>query len=477
MCAIKDLKERRKRTDEDTILETAGIQQDETNTSKDYDIFSYATDAGYVKKSHYGSHNTYNITSELIDGKECSHCGEKIITFICQDYNINLFPKYVNIESFEQLANEVNDLKRLFNDNILIAGNRESHSHEIIALENSQLLLKQQVDGLKRELSCRDDTITLLKDQLVNANNTVNQVLQENVQNNRCNHSQPNPWENVNKKNFIPRIYNKQRDSIKEIPLRNRFEGLIIQDDNDLIYNDDVNTITNSFGNSCGNNFSGVHAGESVNFKKSSRPQIVTQNVPENNIEHRPNTIPGNSSYANVTRNGKKTLLIGASIVRSINIYEFNRHLETGNAIKRSYGGSTTTDLHWHITPSLIDEKPDVVVLNIGTNNLTKKRQQTEEEICQDIFKIADKCRSHGVNEIFISSLTIRPSFGPKVDKINDILRRNADKHKYSYIDNSNITREHLARDGLHLNREGTTLLAKNFLFYLNSMSACANLY
>ena len=125
----------------------------------------------------------------------------------------------------------------------------------------------------------------------------------------------------------------------------------------------------------------------------------------------------------------------------------------------------------------MIDEKPDVVVLNIGTNNLTKKRQQTEEEICQDIFQITDKCRSYGVNEIFISSLTIRPSFAPKIDKINDILRRNADIHKYTYIDNSNITREHLARDGLHLNREGTILLANNFLFNLNSMSACANLY
>ena len=149
--------------------------------------------------------------------------------------------------------------------------------------------------------------------------------------------------------------------------------------------------------------------------------------------------------------------------------------METGNAIKRSYGGSTTTDLHWHITPSLIDEKPDVVVLNIGTNNLTKKRQQTEEEICQDIFQIADKCRSYGVNEIFISTLTIRPSFAPKIDKINDILRRNADKRKYTYIDNSNIKREHLARDGLHLNREGTILLAKKNLFDLNSMPARAN--
>ena len=153
MCAIKDLKERRKRTDKDTILGTADIQQDLTNKSNDDDIFSYATDAGYLKKSHYANHNTYNINSELIDGEEFSHCGEKIITFICQDYNINLSPKYVDIESFEQLANEVNELKRLLNDTIknlndkiLIVGNRETqHSDEIMAHENSELLLKQQV--------------------------------------------------------------------------------------------------------------------------------------------------------------------------------------------------------------------------------------------------------------------------------------------------------------------------------------------
>ena len=41
-----------------------------------------------------------------------------------------------------------------------------------------------------------------------------------------------------------------------------------------------------------------------------------------------PNTIPGNSSYADRTRAGKKTLVIGESIIRDIDMGDFSYHLD-----------------------------------------------------------------------------------------------------------------------------------------------------
>ena len=164
-------------------------------------------------------------------------------------------------------------------------------------------------------------------------------------------------------------------------------------------------------------------------------------------------------------------------MIRYINIKEFNHFVKNGYAIKRSYSGSTTSDLQWHIIPTLVDQQPDSVIINIGTNNLTKKRNQTEEDICNDIYKLVDQCKSHGVNEVYISGLTCRPNFQTKVNTINSILQRNADYHGFIYIDNNNIKRNLLWKDNLHLTEQGTILLARNFLDKLNFKSFYDNYY
>ena len=40
----------------------------------------------------------------------------------------------------------------------------------------------------------------------------------------------------------------------------------------------------------------------------------------------------------------------------------------------------------------------------------------------------------------------------------------------YIYIDNNNIEHEHLFNDGVHLNQEGSYILAKNILHALNNV-------
>ena len=47
-------------------------------------------------------------------------------------------------------------------------------------------------------------------------------------------------------------------------------------------------------------------------------------------------------------------------------------------------------------------------------------------------------------------------------------LMHNQFLHNFYFIDNTNISLEHLASDGVHLNDEGTIRLANNFLDVLN---------
>ena len=47
-------------------------------------------------------------------------------------------------------------------------------------------------------------------------------------------------------------------------------------------------------------------------------------------------------------------------------------------------------------------DNPDTVIINGGTNNLTKTNQSAEE-ITEEILDIVDICRKHGVKNILVS--------------------------------------------------------------------------
>ena len=112
-------------------------------------------------------------------------------------------------------------------------------------------------------------------------------------------------------------------------------------------------------------------------------------------------------------------------------------------------------------------DNPDTVIINGGTNNLTKTNQSAEE-ITEEILDIVDICRKHGVKNILVSSITCRPEFQWKIDDINKLLQDNSVRYSYVFINNGNINENHLKRDQLHLNHHGTILLTNNFLFHLN---------
>ena len=127
--------------------------------------------------------------------------------------------------------------------------------------------------------------------------------------------------------------------------------------------------------------------------------------------------------------------------------------------------------MDYYVRPHIKDEIPDRVIIHVGTNNLTKKRYQTEMEVVNEILTIVNTCRKGGINDIFVSALTCRPSYQNKVENINTLLKRYASINNYTYIDNSNIMQEHLRGDNLHLKEVGIIKLAKNFLYYLNKPS------
>ena len=149
---------------------------------------------------------------------------------------------------------------------------------------------------------------------------------------------------------------------------------------------------------------------------------------------------------------------------------EFNKFMKQGAAIKRSFSGAIASQLNYYLKEVLKEEDLDRIVINIGTNNLTKKRQ-SEQEIANEIFQVVEKCHDHGINEIFVSGITCRPRYQNKIDNINKLLKDNTREYNYSFIDNSDIQEKHLWKDKLHLNEQGMINLACIFLDALNHHS------
>ena len=141
-------------------------------------------------------------------------------------------------------------------------------------------------------------------------------------------------------------------------------------------------------------------------FERKRRPDIcVTENCIKN---FTPVTIPGNSNYASISKNGRKTLVVGDSHVKRIRRIDFNKELRNGKVYFRSFSGATSKQLDHYIIPSLVDDKPDAVIIHVGTNDFLCSASY--EDIARNIIKIGSNCKSHGVNDVLISSILLKKS-------------------------------------------------------------------
>ena len=121
--------------------------------------------------------------------------------------------------------------------------------------------------------------------------------------------------------------------------------------------------------------------------------------------------------------------------------------------------------MHDHIDP-ILRKKPDQLTIHVGTNSLrnTKSPSACSEEIITLLSSIE---RDATNTDVVLSSLTARSDdeqLAIQVEEVNSTLRDFCHQNQWKIIAHSNIVAEHhLNRSGLHLNRIGTSRLARNF--------------
>ena len=183
--------------------------------------------------------------------------------------------------------------------------------------------------------------------------------------------------------------------------------------------------------------------------------------------------LPGNTSYSGITQSDKKAYIFGTCMVSNVKAKKLNNKLRGASARIRDFRGATIKHLKHHVLPSLVDDTPDTAVIHGGCNDLGYKNKEalSADDIVNAILEIGKLCQSHGVNDIFISSLICRKNNfqNNKVHTINNLLRSTCHSLGFHFIDNSSTARKHLAGDRIHLNYAGTETLSENIAFCLNN--------
>ncbi len=139
------------------------------------------------------------------------------------------------------------------------------------------------------------------------------------------------------------------------------------------------------------------------------------------------------------------------------------------------FPGARVKHMSSYVNPRISDEKPETVIIHGGGNDLpVNPNEKTVPllDIANHIIDAGLVARKNNVQNILIAGVTTRRgSFLKKrCEALNQILIELCQRHQFTFIDNGDINDEHLYQDGVHLNEDGTKVLADNYLNALRKL-------
>jgi lysophospholipase L1-like esterase len=157
----------------------------------------------------------------------------------------------------------------------------------------------------------------------------------------------------------------------------------------------------------------------------------------------------------------KKILLTGDSITAS---FDTRRLLPEFKITNKGISGNHSAHLLKRLERDLLDSKPDIIFILIGTNDIAQGF--TDKEILSNISSILEITAKYvKVKNIFINSILPTRNNGPRPNKriteLNKRIKIIADELKVNYldlhssfVDETDQLKADLTDDGLHLNKK-----------------------
>ena len=108
----------------------------------------------------------------------------------------------------------------------------------------------------------------------------------------------------------------------------------------------------------------------------------------------------------NSARTSNNAVVLGDSIVNFSTklTYNINRALTNGRARFKYFPGATSKELLHYIDVTLEENNFEVTVIHVRVNDLLNSNNSVDK-LLKNIYSIAEKCKSSGVKNVFISAM------------------------------------------------------------------------
>lgn len=445
------------------LLSIASIQRDLANTVNE-DI----EQNGHIceNTNHSSQQDNSSLSLESLNRQ---------LEAITKDVNANSAAVKLFIEHANAHNMEIDDLKK-----------------ENLKLKNENLDLKSENDSLKERVNHLSYSLADLqgkaknaedeKDSLIVAMRLLFEDLNHNGNEINANRNEKIEQRHTQMANCLQQTNVVTNDVINpSIQLRNRFSGLGI-DEND--------TSDQNARDAVGNETEHTQATVQRSTQTSNRKQTLLQrkNVPlrqeEASAAECRETELGNSMHNAKDTEGKQlkngnesrnkantsTVIVGDSMTKHLDSRRLQRSVKAGQrkVFVETYRGAKSSDMKHHIKPCLT-KKPTQVILHVGTNDLPQKQPS---KIVEGIAEICDIIQTESPStEIVISEIILRTDkaeYKQKIGETNSLLSNFCKSRNLYIIEHNNIGITHINSYGVHLNRAGTSVLARNISNYLN---------
>ena len=157
----------------------------------------------------------------------------------------------------------------------------------------------------------------------------------------------------------------------------------------------------------------------------------------------------------------RKLLLIDDSVVKFLQSDEMSSVNNAVNVMK--HPGSTTDDVVDYVRP-VTRKKPDVVIMHVGTNDLTKGVNTMSKG--WKIVSAINKVNNNRNIQLGFFSIVQRADkdYSQEIKNINTRLNSYCLGKGLIFVDNSNTDKSFLNNRKLHLSKKGTHSLSQNIL-------------
>ena len=159
--------------------------------------------------------------------------------------------------------------------------------------------------------------------------------------------------------------------------------------------------------------------------------------------------------------------ILGDSMVKHIEGWKLTKKTDKNHKIYvRSFPGAKVKFMKDYAKPCIRENDPDHVILHVGTNELNS--ELLPERIAKSIVDVAKNIKSEK-RSVSISGVVPRnDDLNNKASEVNKELSRMCKKEKLPFLEHSNINpRAHLNKSRIHLNRNGSEKLGKNFVDFV----------